>query len=202
MPKLLSTTMQNFSARVTSCPQFVHTCKYALYIEEAVWCSWHFNWSQLIKKYPDSNVQTSSIHCSLFTDEILHSGKHTLSVCFKLWLSGLWHCTIGYEVTGGTVYVDLQNSCDGFIFHKSTVRLKKLYLSLSSVRQFKPWWGQDFQHVLTSPKAHPTSCTMPTVSVLGVKWLGCDNYHPPPSSTDLVNTMLYVCSPPCFHGML
>jgi len=36
MPKLLGTTMQDFSARVTRCPQFVHTCKYALYIEKGI----------------------------------------------------------------------------------------------------------------------------------------------------------------------
>jgi hypothetical protein len=34
VPKLLGTTTQNFSARVTRCPEFVHTCKYALYIEK------------------------------------------------------------------------------------------------------------------------------------------------------------------------
>jgi len=34
MPKLLGTTTQNYSARVTRCPEFVHTCKYALYIEK------------------------------------------------------------------------------------------------------------------------------------------------------------------------
>jgi hypothetical protein len=34
MPELLGTTMQNFSARVTRCPEFVHTCKYALYTEK------------------------------------------------------------------------------------------------------------------------------------------------------------------------
>ena len=36
--------------------------------------------------------------------------------------------------------------------------------------------------VQTSPETHPTSCTMRTVSVLGVNKLGCDDYHPPPSS--------------------
>jgi hypothetical protein len=33
MLKLLGTTTQNFAARVTRCPEFVHPCKYALYIE-------------------------------------------------------------------------------------------------------------------------------------------------------------------------
>jgi hypothetical protein len=44
--------------------------------------------------------------------------------------------------------------------------------------------------VQISPEAHPASCTMRTVSVLGVKWLGCGNYQPPPSSTELVNIKL------------
>jgi hypothetical protein len=34
MLKLLDTITQNFSVRVTRCPEFVHTCKYALYIEK------------------------------------------------------------------------------------------------------------------------------------------------------------------------
>ena len=42
--------------------------------------------------------------------------------------------------------------------------------------------------IQTSPKAHPASCTTPTVSALGLKWLGCDNHQPPPSSTKLANT--------------
>jgi len=33
MMKLLGTITQNFAARVTRCPEFVHPCKYALYIE-------------------------------------------------------------------------------------------------------------------------------------------------------------------------
>jgi hypothetical protein len=33
MLKLLGTTTQNFAARVNRCPEFVHPCKYALYIE-------------------------------------------------------------------------------------------------------------------------------------------------------------------------
>jgi hypothetical protein len=33
MLKLLGTTIQNFAARVNRCPDFVHPCKYALYIE-------------------------------------------------------------------------------------------------------------------------------------------------------------------------
>jgi hypothetical protein len=33
MLKLLGTTTQNFAASVKSCPDFVHPCKYALYIK-------------------------------------------------------------------------------------------------------------------------------------------------------------------------
>ena len=66
MLKLLGTTTQNFAARVNRCPEFVHSCKCALYIENGFWCSWQFNWSQLITN-TDSQVQTSSIHHSVFT---------------------------------------------------------------------------------------------------------------------------------------
>jgi hypothetical protein len=31
------------------------------------------------RKHPHSHVQTSSVYCSLFTDKILHTGKHILS---------------------------------------------------------------------------------------------------------------------------
>jgi hypothetical protein len=125
-------------------------------------------------------------------------------------------CFLLYEFTRGTVYFHLQSSREGVIFHKSTTRLRILYLSLLSLR----WSGYQRQQsgslragwfsvqtlvgtrflasVQTSPKAHPVSCI---VSVLGIKRLGCGNYHPPPSSTELVITNLYLCSAPCLHGI-
>jgi len=107
------------------------------------------------------------------------------------------------EVTRGKVNFHLQNSHDGVIFHNSTLRLKILYLSILSVRQ--SGWYRQYSGLLsvgwssvqtlvgmrfstsiqTSPKAHPASCTMHTVSALGIKQLGCGNYQPSPSSTEL-----------------
>jgi len=74
MLKLLGTTTQNIAAIVNRCPGFVHPCKCALYIENGFWCSWQFNWSQVITN-TDSHVQISSIHCSVFAVHRLHGGQ-------------------------------------------------------------------------------------------------------------------------------
>jgi len=39
--------------------------------------------------------------------------------------------------------------------------------------------------IQTGPGAHPASCTMGTVSFLGVKWPGHGVDHPPPSSAEV-----------------
>ena len=94
MLKLLGTTTRNFAARVNRCPEFVHLCKYALYIENGFWCSWQFNWSQLITN-TDCHAQTSSILRSVFTvhrpwggqgiidSTVAHQGLD--GPCFKSW---------------------------------------------------------------------------------------------------------------------
>jgi len=132
-----------------------------------------------------------------------------------------WVLTLyNQEVIKGTVNFHLQNSHDGVVFHNSTVRLKILYFSIMSVRRsgyYRQYSGllragwSSFQTLVgirfstsiqTHPEAHPASCTMYNVSALGIKRLGCGNYPPPPSSTELANTKLYVCSPSCVDGML
>jgi hypothetical protein len=49
------------------------------------------------------------------------------------------------------------------------------------------WGARFFAHVQTGPGANPTSCTMGTESLPGVKrpWLDAD--HPPPSSAEVEN---------------
>jgi hypothetical protein len=54
-------------------------------------------------------------------------------------------------------------------------------------------------HVQTSPEAHPTSYTMGTGSLLGVKWLGHGIDHPPsstPKVKERVELYLYSHSGP------
>jgi len=98
MPKLLGTTMQDFSARVTRCPQFVHTCKYALYIEKGFWCSRHFNWSQLI-----TNTQTLMYILPRFTvhSSLMKSSTLEITVCLfqtaVFWVMTLYNQVGSYK---------------------------------------------------------------------------------------------------------
>ena len=58
-------------------------------------------------------------------------------------------------------------------------------------------WGQEFSApVQTGPKAHPAFYIMGTGSFPGVKRLGRDADHPPPSSAEVEGRVqLYICSP-------
>jgi hypothetical protein len=50
-----------------------------------------------------------------------------------------------------------------------------------------PVGARFFAHVQTGPGDHPASCTMGTVSFLGVKRPGRGADHPPPSSAEVEN---------------
>ena len=129
MLKLLGTIIQNFVARVTRCPEIVHSCTYALYILMLMTV-------QLVPVNHKHRFSCTDILNSLFS---LHRWNPPLCktqfVCFKLWSFPLWHCIIRLEVTRGTVNFHPQNSHDGVIFHKSTIRPKIVYLSIPSMRQ-------------------------------------------------------------------
>ena len=53
-------------------------------------------------------------------------------------------------------------------------------------------WVKFSVSVQTGPEAQPASCARGTGSFLGVKQLGCDADHPPPSSTKVNGLELYL----------
>ena len=58
------------------------------------------------------------------------------------------------------------------------------------------WWGRYFLPTQTSPGAHPPSYTMGTGSFPGVKRPGRGVDHPPPSGSEVKETVeLYLYSP-------
>jgi hypothetical protein len=59
------------------------------------------------------------------------------------------------------------------------------------------WWGGSFSApVQTGAGTHPASYIVGTCSFLGVKWLGHDIDHPPPSSAEVKERVeLYLYSP-------
>jgi len=114
-------------------------------------------------RHPQFSVQSSLMKSSTMENTVC------LFQTVVFWVVTLYN----QEVTRGTVNFHLQNSHDGITFHKSTVRLKILYLSILSVR-WTGWYrqysgllragwssvqtlvGMRFStSIQTSPKAHP-----------------------------------------------
>ena len=82
-------------------------------------------------RHPQFTVQSSLMKSSTTENTVC------LFQTVVFWVVTLYN----QEVTRGTVNFHLQNSHDGVIFHKSTVRLKILYLSILSVR-WSGWYRQ------------------------------------------------------------
>jgi hypothetical protein len=69
-----------------------------------------------------------------------------------------------------------------------------------TVKELNPSWGEFSASVYTGPWAHPASYTMVTGLFSWVKWLGCGNNQPLPSSTEAKEgVVLYQYS---FSGVL
>jgi hypothetical protein len=64
------------------------------------------------------------------------------------------------------------------------------------VKKKIPVGARFFSHAQTSPGAHPTSCTMGTVSFPGVKRPGRGSDHPPPPSAEAENENSYTLYSP------